>query len=168
MRQKAQGNKYILKKAFTSDILYLLLLTYFFELKLINLSTNSLITTLYLFTYLLTHLLPHLTYSLYKHHWHKTIRTTLNECLQTSTSRCSRKDEYVLLGTGVSMVQLGLYVFALSTVAMKITHLQTESVPTGLGGVYGKLYIIYILYIGTNREKEKKKHAFFICFFLFF
>ena len=42
-----------------------------------------------------------------------------------------------MLGTGVSMVQLGLYVFALSTVAMKITHLTTESVPTGLGGVYG-------------------------------
>ena len=35
------------------------------------------------------------------------------------------------------MVQLNVYMYALASIASEISELKTETVPTGLGGVYG-------------------------------
>jgi inositol-1,4,5-trisphosphate 5-phosphatase len=74
--------------------------------------------------------------SKYKSSWQKIIMEHLNKSLLKSEDRRARKDKYVLLSS-VTMVQLGLYVFALGERAREITELSTETVPTGLGGVYG-------------------------------
>ena len=35
------------------------------------------------------------------------------------------------------MVQLNVYMYALASIASEISEVKTETVPTGLGGVYG-------------------------------
>ena len=77
----------------------------------------------------------------YKANWQKTILTHLNDSLTTSSNSLSSKNpfhfnEYLLIST-VSMVQLNVYMYALASIASEISEVKTETVPTGLGGVYG-------------------------------
>jgi hypothetical protein len=72
----------------------------------------------------------------YKTNWCKTIHTTLNDSLLASANHHARKDRYVLL-SNLSMVQIHLYVFVLHSISSRISDIKTETVPTGIGGMYG-------------------------------
>ena len=70
--------------------------------------------------------------------WLRALRDSIDDAVSEHYRKTSlsRRTAYNLVSS-VHMVQMSLYIFVAATVAHEITDVRTDSVPTGIGGMYG-------------------------------